>query len=118
MRELRTRGADRLATFVFWAGACLVAALFLWLVGDVLWRGFSHLSLSFLTAAPEDAGRAGGIAPIIVSTLIIVMICMAVTVPLGLGTAALLSEYLPASSRQGRLVRRCLDVLAGVPSVV
>ncbi|MFL5347293.1 MAG: phosphate ABC transporter permease PstA [Hyalangium sp.] len=118
MRESRARGADRLATLVFWAGACLVAALFLWLVGDVLWRGFSHLSLSFLTDAPEDAGRTGGIAPIIVSTLIIVAICMAVTVPLGLGTAILLAEYLPGSSRQGRLVRRSLDVLAGVPSVV
>jgi phosphate transport system permease protein len=116
--EPRRHLADRLATLVFWAGACLVAGLFAWLVLDVLQRGFSHLSLGFLTKAPEDAGRAGGIAPIIVSTLIIVMICMAVTVPLGLGTAALLSEYLPDSSRQGRLVRRCLDVLAGVPSVV
>jgi phosphate transport system permease protein len=118
MRELGARGADRLATLVFWGAACLVAALFLWLVGDVLRQGFSHLSLSFLTQAPEDSGRMGGIAPIIVSTLIIVAICMAVTVPLGLGTAILLAEYLPASSRQGRFVRRSLDVLAGVPSVV
>jgi phosphate transport system permease protein len=107
-----------LATLVFWGAACLVAALFLWLVGDVLRQGFSHLSLSFLTEAPTDSGRMGGIAPIIVSTLIIVAICMAVTVPLGLGTAILLAEFLPVSSGQGRFVRRSLDVLASVPSVV
>lgn len=109
---------DRLATVLIWAAACLVAALFLWLVVDVFRQGFAHLSLRFLTDGPEDAGRSGGIAPILVSTLLIVAICMAVTVPLGLGTAVLLSEFLPEASWQGRFVRRCLDVLAGVPSVV
>jgi phosphate transport system permease protein len=118
MGERGSRGADRLATVAFWAVAAVVAALFAWLVGDVIRHGFSHLSLSFLTAAPEDAGREGGIAPIIVSTLIIVVICMAVTIPVGLGTAILLAEFLPVGSRQGRMVRRSLDVLASVPSVV
>jgi phosphate transport system permease protein len=118
MRDRGLRGADRLATVALWAVALLVVALFAWLVGDVLRLGFSHVSLSFLTAEPEDAGRAGGIAPIIVSTLIIVAICLAVAVPLGLGTAILLAECLPVSSRQGRFVRRSLDVLASVPSVV
>lgn len=118
MRERVLHRADRLATVGFWAASLLVAALFAWLVGDVLQHGFSHLSLGFLTDNPEDAGREGGIAPVIVSTLIIVAICMTVTVPLGLGTALLLAEFLPISSRQGRFVRRSLDVLAGVPSVV
>ena len=118
MPEPRARAMDRLSMLLFWGVAGIVAAAFLWLVGDVLQHGMSNLSFQFITAAPEDTGRAGGIAPVIVSTLIIVGICMAVTVPVGLGTAILLSEFLPSSSPQGRLVRRSLDILASVPSVV
>jgi len=47
-----------------------------------------------------------------------VCVCLAVSVPLGLGTAILLAEFTPRSSLFGRWVRRSLDVLAGVPSIV
>jgi phosphate transport system permease protein len=118
MPETRARKADRLASILIWAMAGLVAASFAWLVGDVLQHGLPHMSLQLVTAAPEDSGRAGGIAPVVVSTLIIVAICMVVTVPLGLGTAILLAEFLPSTNLQGRMVRRSLDILASVPSVV
>jgi len=118
MPEPRARVMDRLSAILIWSVAGLVAASFVWLVGNVLQHGLAQLSFEFVTASPEDAGRGGGIAPIIVSTLIIVAICMAVTVPVGLGTAILLAEFLSGSSRLGRLVRRSLDVLASVPSVV
>jgi len=39
-------------------------------------------------------------------------------VPVGLGTAALLAEFTPAHGVFGRMVRRSLDVLSGVPSIV
>lgn len=109
---------DRFMTLAVWSAALLVAAMFLWLLGDVIWHGAAHLSWSFLTAAPENAGRSGGIGPILVSTLLILVVAVAAAVPLGLATAVWLTEFIRPGSRFGRLVGLSLDVLAGVPSIV
>jgi len=71
-----------------------------------------------LLGISQNAGREGGIFPILVSTLLILAVCMAVAIPIGVGTAVLLAEFSDRESRFGRLVRRSLDVLAGVPSIV
>jgi phosphate transport system permease protein len=49
---------------------------------------------------------------------LILMVCLAVSLPIGLGTAILLAEFTPSHGVFGRLVRRSLDVLSGVPSIV
>jgi phosphate transport system permease protein len=54
----------------------------------------------------------------LVSTALILVVCLGVSLPIGLGTATLLAEFTPAHGVFGRLVRRSLDVLAGVPSIV
>src|ERR687886_1635350 len=107
-----------LPTVVVWAIAALVTAVFLWILSDIIWHGAGRISWEFLTAAPENAGRRGGISPILVSTLLILFVCMAVSVPIGIGTAVLLAEFTSEEHFFGRLVRRSLDVLAGVPSIV
>ncbi|MDZ4143948.1 MAG: phosphate ABC transporter permease PstA [Burkholderiales bacterium] len=109
---------ERLFTGLIWLGAALVTALFLWLLGDVLWRGASHLSWSFLASAPADSGRSGGILPILVSTLLILAVALGSAIPLGLLAAVWLTEYTRRDSRLGNGVRLSLDVLAGVPSIV
>lgn len=109
---------DRLLTLVVWGSAALVAASFLWLLADLSWHGATRLSWEFLTAAPENAGRAGGIAPILASTLLLLAVALAAAVPLGLATAVWLSEFTRRGGRLARVVNLCLDILAGVPSIV
>ena len=110
--------ADRLFNGLVWLGAALVGVVFLALLGDLLWQGLAHLSWSFLVSEPLSAVRAGGIAPILVSTLLILAVAMVTAVPLGLLTAVWLTEYTRRTSRLGQAVRLSLDVLAGVPSIV
>ncbi len=110
--------AELLPTVILWAVATVVTGALLWLLSDVFWHGTGQISWEFLTTSPSNAGRDGGIAPIVVSTSLIVGVCMAVSVPLGLGTAVLLAEFASNSSGLGQLVRLSLDVLAGVPSIV
>jgi phosphate transport system permease protein len=98
--------------------ALFVTAVFCWILGDIFWHGVGQLSWEFLTAEPQNAGRDGGIAPILVSTGLILAVCLAVSLPLGVGTAVLLAEFTSTESVFGRLIRRSLDVLAGVPSIV
>ena len=114
----RSDRLDRLLAAVAWAAAALVALPALLLFADVIWQGAGRLSWEFLAAAPRDAGRAGGIAPILVSTALLLAVAMAVAAPLGLATAVYLTEVAPPGSRAARAVRVGVDVLAGVPSIV
>jgi phosphate transport system permease protein len=118
MRDRRSRLADRAAAALAWSAALSVAGVFAWIVGDLLRHGMGEIGFSFFIEAPRDFGRAGGIAPILVSTALILFVCMSVSLPLGLGAAALLAEFGSTDPRLARWVRRSLDVLAGVPSIV
>jgi phosphate transport system permease protein len=109
---------DAAAHLAVWGAAALVVLAFAWILAEVLVHGASRVSLEMLTAAPADAGRAGGIAPILVSTVLILGVCLAAATPLGLATAVLLAEFSRDARGVGRLVRRSLDVLAGLPSIV
>jgi len=110
--------ADALIAAMVWVCACVVTAGFLWILGDVLVHGLRRVSVDFLVDAPSNAGRAGGIGPVLVSTGLILAVCLAVSVPIGLGTAVFLTEFSPRGGWLGSLIRRSLDVLAGVPSIV
>ena len=86
--------ADILATGLLWAMALLVSAALVWMLADIFRLGVGVIDAGFLLEAPRDAGRAGGIFPMILSTLWILTVCLAVVVPLGLATAVALSEYM------------------------
>lgn len=113
-----TNRGDRAATVAVWGAAVLITGVFGLLLGDIVWHGAGQVSWEFITAPPTNAGRGGGIGPILVSTGLLLAICIAVSLPLGVGTAVLLSDFSGRDGAFGRLVRRSLDVLAGVPSIV
>ncbi len=115
MRESRT---DRLLELACWCSAFMVLAIAGWILFDVMGHGFRRVDLNFLLGSPIDAGRQGGIAPILVSTVLILGVCMTVAVPIGVGAAVALSEYGSEGRRATRLIRASLDVLAGIPSIV
>ena len=109
---------DLLATITMWAVAALVTIPFLWIMGDLIGHGWRHLSFDFLIFSPSNAGREGGIAPILVSTALMIGICLTVAMPIGVGSALFLSEYTRDDHAMGRMIRGSLDILAGVPSIV
>ena len=103
------------------AGA--LAALFVFcflglILFEVFKKGYSSISLSFLMDAPLDAGREGGIFPILQSTFFILMVCFSVVLPLGTITAYVLSEFLAPKSFLAMLLGLSLDLFAGMPSIV
>ena len=109
---------DRIVTAAVWGAALLVLAGFSWLLGDLMLHAAGHLSWSFLVDAPRNAGRAGGIGPVLVSTLLLLGVALAVVLPVGMGAAIWLAEYGPHDGGLRRAVRLSLDTLAGVPSIV
>lgn len=116
-RLLSPRRAQQLARLLLWLLMSLAFAVLLSVLGFVLERGLPHLSWSFLTQAPHDSGRTGGVFPILVGTLEVTLLGVAIAAPLGIGTAVYLSEY----TREGKLtrvIRFGSDCLAGVPSII
>ncbi|RMF37554.1 MAG: ABC transporter permease subunit [Planctomycetota bacterium] len=103
-------------------GTLLAVAPFAWMLADVLVLGLPRVDWSFLTSAPSQAGRAGGIAPILVSTMAIVLVAWFSVVPMGLGAALALVNWHHTNNRiwrwSSRGVEQSLDLLAATPSVV
>ncbi len=98
--------------------ALSVIGFFAWVVSDMFFRGAQHLSWDFLMHPPRSAGRSGGISTILVGTLCIIALALVIAVPIGLGAAILLAEFGKTVETVTYWVRRSLDLLAGVPSIV
>jgi phosphate transport system permease protein len=109
---------DRLVQALIYLVVLCVSGVFLWILTDLIRGGSTLLSWDFLANAPRDAGRAGGIGSILVSTLLVLLIALLVALPIGWAAAVLLAEFIPVVSTFGRWVRYSLQVLAGVPSIV
>jgi phosphate transport system permease protein len=114
----RSAGLDRLTGAAGWLAALAIATAFGWLVLDIVRHGAAEISWAFLTGEPADAGRSGGIGTVLVSTLLVLGVCLAIAVPVGVGTAIWLSEFGRPDSRRVTAIRWSLDLLASVPSIV
>jgi phosphate transport system permease protein len=122
MRRAKSRARSRLAGAVF-VGLCLVAALSIVamlavILADVAIHGWSHVTWEFLTAAPADGMRAGGVWPAIFGTFALVLLMTIAVVPIGVLTAIYLYEYARPDSRFAQIVNVAVSNLAGVPSIV
>lgn len=118
LRRSRSKWPDRALALVGAIAAFLSFTLFVWLVRDLVRLGLPRLSWTFLTAGVEDAGRSGGIGPLLISTLWILLCCLTLAIPLGTGCALWLSEFVRRGSPLARLVTGGVDLLASVPSIV
>ena len=96
-----------------------VAVLPLILVlGYVIVKGGSKISLALFTELPPPPGLdGGGIANAIVGTIVVTVIAALIAIPIGIGGGIYLAEY----SRSGwfaQFIRFGTNVLSGVPSII
>ena len=87
-------------------------------LGYVLIKGGSTISLNLLTELPPPPGlEGGGIANAIVGTLVVTLVAALIAIPVGVGGGIFLAEY----SRSGwfaQFIRFGTNVLSGVPSII
>lgn len=91
-----------------------------WLVlilGDLLWEGFSGLSLSVFTQMTPPPGSSGGLLNPIVGSLILTAIAVAIGTPIGILAGTYMAEY-GRHERLTSVVRFINDVLLSAPSIV
>ena len=112
--------ADRIGFWLCWATGIGLALIAIGIVGLMLIKGLSYLSLSLLTESPAasaEQAHSGGFLDPIEGTLIVTGIGTLIAAPLGVALAVWLSEY-ARPSWLARTVESAVEIIAGVPSVV
>jgi phosphate transport system permease protein len=87
------------------------------LVVYIVVKGAPAISWEFLTAAPSNGMREGGIFPAIVGTLYLTLGTALFSVPIGVLAGIYLAEYAQETAFT-RIIRIAIINLAGIPSVV
>ena len=87
------------------------------LVVYIVVKGATAISWEFLTAAPSNGMREGGIFPAIVGTLYLTLGTALFSVPIGVLAGIYLAEYAQETAFT-RIIRIAIINLAGIPSVV
>ncbi|GGH47818.1 phosphate ABC transporter permease PstA [Microbacterium album] len=117
----REHVVDRVVTVLLYSAGTLLFGSLLFIVVFTLvsgWPALRHLNLFTQTmevAGPLDPLHVGGVLHAIVGTLIQIGIALAITVPLGIGTAIYLNEV---GGRFARFVRTISDAMTALPSIV
>ena len=116
-RIISPKIAQNIMKALFWASGIITIIILIVIIGYILMKGLPVMSLSFLFSDPIDSGRAGGIFPMIISSLYVTLIAIIVATPLGVGAAVYLSEY-AGESPIVKLIRFGAETLASIPSIV
>ena len=95
----------------------LTAALLLFLLGYVLYKGIPNISWEFLSTKPSHLTERIGILPDILNTVYIVLATLVIVLPLGVGAAIYLTEY-AQNKRVVAAIEYAAETLSGIPSII
>ena len=115
--RLAPKYTQRLAVTLLGGATLLVLLVLLFIIIFVLQKGLPAITWQFLSEAPRDMGRSGGIFPVIIGTLLLPLLAILIALPLGVGTAIYLTEY-TRETRLTRVISFGTDCLAGIPSII
>ncbi len=106
---------DNVMKIIIWTSSIVTVGILVWILVYVIKNGVGEISLEYLTTAPK--GEEGGIFPMIISTIYIVLLSVVISTPIGVCAAIYLVEY----AKPGKIVRTirfATESLAGIPSII
>ena len=109
---------SRVLTVIAGIFSAIAVLPLLLVLGYVLLKGASKISLTLLTELPPPPGlEGGGIGNAILGTLVVTIIAGLVAIPVGVGGGIFLAEY-SSSGTFAQFIRFGTNVLSGVPSII
>jgi phosphate transport system permease protein len=110
--------SSRILTVIAGIFSAIAVLPLLLVLGYVLLKGASKISLTLLTELPPPPGlEGGGIGNAILGTLVVTVIAGLVAIPVGVGGGIFLAEY-SSSGTFAQFIRFGTNVLSGVPSII
>ncbi len=95
----------------------VTCALVLAILGYVLIKGLPNITWKLLSTKPSYLSNSIGILPDILNTIYIIIACLVVVLPLGVGAAIYLTEYAENKKLVG-VIEYAAETLSGIPSVI
>jgi phosphate transport system permease protein len=118
IRTIASRQLSQQAAFgLLVAATIIVVAPVIVIILQFILHGGSAISWEFLTQAPSQAGKAGGIFPAIVGTFYLMLGTVIFALPVGVLAGVYLTEY-ARDNWMTRIINMAIVNLAGVPSIV
>lgn len=114
---MNARTVNKIWTGILYAVAFFVVTLLVFLVYEIIQKGWGFWDPSFLFGEPSNTRAGGGIGPQLFNSFYMLIITLIISIPLGLGAGIYLAEY----AKQGRFlnfVRLCIETMASLPSIV
>ena len=87
------------------------------IIGYVLIKGIPNITWKLLSTKPSYLSNSIGILPDILNTIYIIIACLVVVLPLGVGAAIYLTEYAENKKLVG-VIEYAAETLSGIPSVI
>ena len=100
-----------------WLAAAITAALTLFIVGYVLFKGIPNLNWEFISTKPSYLKGTIGILPDILNTIYVVIATLVIVIPLGVGAAVYLTEY-ATNQKVVSVIEYAAEALSGIPSII
>ena len=111
------RLSQRAAFFLLVLATAIVVVPVIFIILQIVLSGGGAISWEFLTQAPSQAGKAGGIFPAIVGTFYLMLGTIIFALPVGVMAGIYLAEY-AGDNWLTRTINMAIVNLAGVPSIV
>ncbi|MDI6704277.1 MAG: phosphate ABC transporter permease PstA [bacterium] len=115
--KIKPAFTEQIVKKILFISTAFTVLILLFIIFYILKNGLSVIDLEFLLTSPKELGRAGGIFPCIIGTILLPLIAIIIATPLGVGTAIYLTEY-KREGRLTRIIRFGTECLAGVPSII
>jgi phosphate transport system permease protein len=115
--NVRHQQTQKLFGLVFLMMTLLLILPVLVILGMLIHKGGSVISMDFLFTAPTDGMTAGGVFPALLGTVWLVAVALLISVPIGIAAVIYLSEY-ASDNWFTRIINLAIINLAGVPSIV
>ncbi|MEW9078592.1 phosphate ABC transporter permease PstA [Terrisporobacter glycolicus] len=103
-------------SFLLYLSSFVTVGILVLIVGFIFVNGIKGINLSYIFSDYSASGD-GGILPMIISTVYMVVIAIAIATPIGILSAIYLNEY----AKKGKVVeiiRFATECLAGIPSII
>lgn len=117
MNILTPKISQKIMNAIFILSGIATLLILIIILGYILVKGLPVVNLEFLLGEPIDSGESGGIFPMIVSSIYVVLIAAVIATPLGVGAAIYMSEY-ATNQKVIKFIRFGSETLASIPSIV
>lgn len=105
---------DSIFKFFIFLSAFITVATLVFILGYILYNGIQAIDIKFLTSTKSSEG---GILPMIISTIYMVVLSLLICTPIGIFAAIFLSEF-SKSGKLVKIIRFGIDSLSGIPSII